>query len=114
MSPHFPTPLVVDALVGATAYLHPHQQAGDTPFPADAVVHLQKARVDIYCSHNNEAMWEIKEARRALSNSPTASLASVLVALDQAAWLTRHNEFLRAEEALETALDHIRGLSGVA
>ena len=112
MSNNLPSLLFVDAMVGATAYTPPQHEAADVQLSAAAMEHVRCAQVDIYCSHNSHAMWEIREARRALRATAIGGVAETLVALDEAAWFTRHNDFVHAEEALETALAHMRAMSG--
>ncbi len=113
MSNNLPSLLFVDAMVGATAYTHPLHESSAVQLSTAAMEHVRRAQVDIYTSHNDHAMWAIREARRALHATTTGgNVAETLVALDEAAWFTRHNDFVRAEEALETALAHMRALSG--
>lgn len=112
MSQNLPPLLFVDAMVGATAYVHPfHEDQAHAPSAA-AMDHVRQAQVDIYCSHNAQAISAIREARRELRTSTASGVAPTLLALDEAAWFTRHNEYLRAEEALETALEHMRAMIG--
>ena len=111
MSNNLPSLLFVDAMVGATAYAHPLHGPSEFPFSASAMALVRRAQVDIYCSHNSLAMSAIRAARRSLLFMPTAGVADTLVALDEAAWFTRHNDFLHAEEALENALTQLRALS---
>lgn len=112
MSNHLPSLLYVDAMVGATAYAHPLHEASGALLSTVAMEHVRRAQVDIYTSHNSHAMWAIREARRALRGAAVGGAAETLVALDEAAWYTRHNDFLHAEEALETALEHMRAMNG--
>ncbi len=111
MSHNLPTLLFVDAMVGATAYAHPHPEVSDLPLSAQAMAHVRRARVDIYCSHNDQAISAIREARRELQAISNVAVAGALTALDEASWMTRHNDFLRAEEALENALALMRAMS---
>lgn len=112
MSNNLPTLLFVDAMVGATAYTHPLHEVSGPPVSTEAMDHVRRAQVDVYCSHNGLAMSAIREARRTLHATSSGGVAEALVALDEAAWFIRHNEFLRAEEALETALDCMRAMPG--
>ena len=114
MSNNLPMMSFVDAMVGATAYAHPHPEANAIELSATAMDHVRRAQVDIYTSHNGHAMWAIREARRALHATSVGDIAATLVALDEAAWFTRHNDFVHAEEALEVALAHMRALSARA
>ncbi|WP_159594235.1 hypothetical protein [Hydrogenophaga sp. BPS33] len=111
MSNDLSTLMFVDAMVGATAYAHPFHEASAEQFSTAAMEHVRRAQVDIYTSHNSHAMWAIREARRALRTTSTAGVAETLLALDEAAWFTRHNDFVHAEEALETALAHMRAIT---
>lgn len=110
MSHTLPTLMFVDAMVGATAYAPQFHEASDPSLPTAVMEHVRQARVDVYCSHNRQAMRAIHDARRALHASPIGGVADALIALDEAAWFIRHNDFLHAEEALETALDRVRVL----
>ncbi|MDO9438855.1 hypothetical protein [Hydrogenophaga sp.] len=112
MSNNLPSLLFVDAMVGATAYTHPAHESTAVQLSTAAIEHVRRAQVDIYTSHNSHAMWAIREARRALNATATDGVAETLVALDEASWFTRHNDFVHAEEALETALAHMRAMSG--
>ncbi|KQV78906.1 hypothetical protein [Rhizobacter sp. Root1221] len=95
---------LVKALVGATAYAQPAPSAAVEPIPVQAVAHIHRARVDIYCGHNTEAVAGIRAASEQLRTSSAVVPAETFAALEQAAWLTRHDQYLQAEEALETAL----------
>lgn len=112
MSNNLPAVLLVDAMVGATAYAPQPHEAGAVPLSMQAMEHVRRAQVDVYCSHDSLAISAIREARRALHAAPAGGVADALVALDEASWFIRHHEFLRAEEALETALDLMRAMSG--
>ena len=112
MSNNLPSLLFVDAMVGATAYTHPLHEASAVQLSTAAMEHVRRAQVDIYTSHNDHAMWAIREARRVLNASSNGDISETLAALAEASWFTRHNDFVRAEEALETALAHMRALSG--
>lgn len=109
-----PSLLFVDAMVGATAYAHPLSEASEFPFSASAMALVRRAQVDIYCSHNSLAMSAIRATRRSLLFMSTAGVADTLVAPDEAAWFTRHNDFLHAEEALEIALAQLRSLAAAS
>lgn len=112
MSHSLPMTMFVDAMVGATAYAHPHTEARDFPHSTAAMAHVERARVDIYCDHNNLAIAAIREARRELKAMSSPGVADALAALAEASWMARHNDFLRAELALEHALMHMRAMSG--
>ncbi len=114
MSNNLPSLLIVDAMVGATAYTPLHHEALDPALSAAAMDHVRRAQVDIYCSHNHEAISAIREARDAVLATPAVSVGDTLVALDEAAWYTRHNDFVHAEEALEVALDRMKAMKGPA
>lgn len=111
MSNNLPNLLIVDAMVGATAYTPPHHGTSEAPLSAAAMDHVRRAQVDIYCSHNSQAMSAIREARDAVLATPAEGVGDTLVALDEATWFTRHNDFVHAEEALELALAHMRAMS---
>lgn len=112
MSNNLPMTMFLDAMVGATAYAHPHLEAHDFPHSTAAMAHVERARVDLYCDHNNLAIAAIREARRELKTTSSPGVADALTALDEASWMTRHNDFLRAELALEHALMVMRAMSG--
>ena len=81
--------------------------------PVQAVVELQRARVEIYCGHNSQAVAGIRAASRQLRASPAAVPAQTFATLDEAAWLTRHDQYVRAEQALDKALLQI-AIAGAA
>jgi hypothetical protein len=111
MSNNLPALLLVDAMVGATAYTPALHESGGVAPSLQAMDHVRRAQVDVYCSHDSLAISAIREARRALHAAAAAGVADALVALDEASWFIRHHEFLRAEDALETALDLMRAMS---
>ncbi|MCW5668368.1 MAG: hypothetical protein KIT86_01830 [Hydrogenophaga sp.] len=113
MSNNLPALLLVDAMVGATAYTPALHESGGVAPSLQAMDHVRRAQVDVYCSHDSLAISAIREARRALhaAAAAAAGVADALVALDEASWFIRHHEFLRAEDALETALDLMRAMS---
>ncbi len=90
----------VPAMTGATA-------AAAGPMSAPAVAELRKARVEIYCGHNNQAEAGIRAARRQLHASSFASSSPIFATLDEASWLTRHDQYELAEHALDKALDQL-------
>lgn len=106
MSQYSSTVTLVSALLGAGGYAQamPVTAAEPAPAQAVAVAELQRARVDIYLGHNREALAGIRSASRHLLASPAAVTAQTFTTLEEAAWLTRHDEYRRAEQALDQAL----------
>jgi hypothetical protein len=99
---------LVSALAGAGAYAHEQPaDAGASDHAAQVVAHILHARVEIYCGHNAAAIAGIRTAREQLQASAGAVPVESLAALDQAAWLTRHDHYALAELALEAALNHL-------
>ena len=104
MSQYSSTVTLVSALLGAGGYAQAMPVAAAEPAPAQAVAELQRARVDIYLGHNREALAGIRSASRHLLASPASVTAQTFTTLEEAAWLTRHDEYRRAEQALDQAL----------
>jgi len=98
---------LVTALVGATTYAQAEPAAAANPIPLEAVTEIRRARVEIYCGHNSEAVSGIRAAGRQLRALSSAVPPEVIAALDQADWLVRHRQYDRAEQALDTALAHM-------
>jgi hypothetical protein len=107
MSTATSTLTLVKALVGATAYAQPLTAAVLEPIPVQAVAAINRARVEIYCGHNAEAVAGIRAASQQLRASSAVVPAETFVALEQAAWLARHDQYVQAEQALETALARV-------
>lgn len=101
------TTRLVGALAAASGYVPTVSAAAAEPVPADAVAELRKARVEIYCGHNHQTVAGIRAARRQLHASSIASSSPVFATLDQASWLTRHDQHVQAEHALDKALDQL-------
>lgn len=95
---------LVQALVGANAYAQPAPSATVAPIPVQALAQIQHARVEIYCGHNAQAVADIRGASQQLRASSAVVPRETFVALEQAAWLARHDQYVNAEQALETAL----------
>ena len=66
MSNNLPALLLVDAMVGATAYTPALHESGGVAPSLQAMDHVRRAQVDVYCSHDSLAISAIREARRAL------------------------------------------------
>lgn len=99
---------LVSALASAGAYAH--ERPADAAASGNAalvVASIRHARVELYCGHNESAIAGIRSAREQLRASAGVVPAESLAALDQAAWLTRHDHYALAEQALEAALDHL-------
>ena len=106
---------LIGALVGAGAYApEAPVVAAIAPIPLQAVADVRRARVDIYCGHNAQAVAGIRSASATLRVSNATVPAEALAALDQAAWMMRHDEYVRAEQALDAALGHMDALSDAA
>jgi hypothetical protein len=100
---------LVGALVGAGAYAPepPADAAAGPLLPPQVAAEIRRARVEIYCGHNAAALAGIRTASRQLRAGGGAMPARTLAALDQAAWLARHNRHAAAELALEDALNQL-------
>ena len=112
MTSYTPVFTLVSALAGAGAYAHeapepPADAAARRAASQQAAAHIHHARVEIYCGHNAAAVAGIRTAREQLRASSSPVPAESLAALDQAAWLTLHDQYVQAEQALETALAHL-------
>ena len=97
----------VGALAAASSYAPAVSAAATEPVSAYAVAELQKARVEIYCGHSDQAVAGIRAVRRELHASSVASTSPIFATLDEASWLTRHDQHLLAEHALDKALDQL-------
>lgn len=105
----FLDPRALEALVQASAYVEPpHPDGGPMRHPELLLADIQAARVDLYCDHNDRAVADIRSARRHLEEADPTVQTAVLTALNRAAWLTRHDRFDDAEQALEEALSLLR------
>ena len=80
----------VGALAAASSYVPAMTAVAPEPMSEHAVAELRKARVEIYCGHNNQAVAGIRAARRQLHASSMASSSPIFATLDEASWLTRH------------------------
>ncbi len=99
---------LVSALASAGAYAHePPAEAGTPGTAARVVASIRHARVELYCGHNESAIAGIRNAREQLRAAAGVVPVESLAALDQAAWLTRHDHYVLAEQALDAALDHL-------
>lgn len=99
---------LVSALAGAGAYAHERPANAEPPdHAAQVAAHILQARVEIYCGHNASAIAGIRTAREQLQASAGTVPVESLAALDQAAWLTRHDHYALAERALQAALAHL-------
>jgi hypothetical protein len=103
---------LVSGLVSAGAYAQPLSAATQEPLPVQVVESLQRARVDIYCGHHQQAVADIRAASRQLRASGVRVSPETLTALEQAAWLTRQHQHTLAEQSLEAVLHPIA--AGVA
>lgn len=99
----------LQALVQASAYGEPpHGEAQPMRHPELLLADILAARVDLYCDHNGLAVADIRAARRHLQEADPAVQQAVLMSLNRAAWLTRHDDFDGAQAALEDALMTLR------
>jgi hypothetical protein len=93
------------AVVSAGAYapdLRGHPAAQQVP--AEVLAEIRRARVELYCGQDAQAVADIRAAREQLRRCGAPLHAIALQALDVASWLARHGHTMQAEEALETAL----------
>jgi hypothetical protein len=106
-----PTTLgVLAALVGAGAYGAPQAVflvAGEDGCER-AAMEIRRAQVELYCSHDAEAMMEIRTARALLHLMHDGRYGEALVGLDRAAWMARQGRLTEAEDALQDALTSLR------
>jgi hypothetical protein len=98
---------LISALIAGSAYSPLLQDVRIEPIPAQAIADIRRARVEIYCGHNTQAVADIGAARRCLRASSTTLPREMLATLDHAAWLARHDHYRLAEEALDAALAQI-------
>jgi hypothetical protein len=91
-------------MVGAGAYAPVMPVSAAEPVPGQAVADIQRARVEIYCGHGWQAVAVIRAASQQLRDSTARVSGETFAALDEAAWLARHDQYARAEQALDTAL----------
>lgn len=100
---------VAGAVVDAGAYARTPLGTGPAAAdPGPAAAEIRRARVELYCDHNDAALSCIRAASGRLANLlPAASAAAVALDLEIAARLTRRNKYQEAEQALEVALDRI-------
>ena len=95
---------LVGALLSAGAYGADGADAATPPLPLQAAADIRRARVQLYCGHDAQAMADIRSARGLLDRSGEAPVAHARAALDKAAWLARRGHFQDAEAALDEAL----------
>lgn len=106
---HSITPFTtIHALVGAGAYVPPRPTLPpNIPVPHEAIENIMRARVDIYCGRNQQAVADIRAARSQLRSSHATVSPEAYVGLDEASWCTRHHDHVTAERSLESVLDLI-------
>jgi len=95
---------LVGALLSAGAYGADGASTAAPQPPLQAAADIRRARVQLYCGHDAQAMADIRAARERLDAHGDAPDAQARAALDQAAWLARRGRFQDAEAALELAL----------
>lgn len=100
---------VAGALVDAGAYARvPLDADAAAADPGPAAAEIRRARVELYCDHNDAALSCIRAASGRLADLlPVGVAVAVALDLEVAARLTRQNKYLEAEQALEAALEHI-------
>ena len=102
---------LIPALIGAGAYCQDGQDGQDArdrgrraQLPPQALADVRRARVELYCDHEAQALLCIRAALSLLSHSPEPVSPELMAALTQAAWLARHGRYVAAEAALDAAL----------
>jgi hypothetical protein len=95
---------LVSALVSASAYSPAEAATSSERAPVQAMAELRRARVELYCSHDAQAVANIRAAREQLRRHASPLLSDAMTMLDQAAWLVRHGHLEAAEEALQHAI----------
>jgi len=88
---------------GAYAPDHPAKSAR-APIPAAVLAEIRRARVELYCGHDAQAVADIRAAREQLRRCAPPLNVVALQALDAASWLVRHGHTQEAEDALDAAL----------
>ncbi|MEY4753347.1 MAG: hypothetical protein RJA44_1022 [Pseudomonadota bacterium] len=103
---------LVSAVLGAGAYI----EDGPPPTPespgiaklremrrSKALGNIRLAQVDLFCDHTDHAVAEIRAAQADLASVGLDSDHGTAETLERAAWLARHNQYLEANAALESA-----------
>lgn len=112
MMSHSSSVTLVSAVLGAGAYI----EDGPPPAPdspgtlkmremrrSKALGNIRLAQVDLFCDHTDHAVAEIRAAQADLASVGLGGDSYTTEALERAAWLARHNQYLEANEALESA-----------
>ncbi|HSW07341.1 hypothetical protein [Aquabacterium sp.] len=96
---------LINALMAADAYAHePALGRAATPVPLPTLAAILRARVEIYCDHDRQAIADIHAARDSLRTLPVSVPFEAFAALDQAVWRVRQHDYTAAEQALDQAL----------
>lgn len=100
---------LVGALVSAGSYCQPDELPATAPaVTAQAVADIRRARVELYCGHDGQAVVDMRAARASLQKAVGVTPALALAALDEAAWHTRRGRYESAELALDHALERLQ------
>lgn len=107
--------LLAGALVNAGAYTPDAHAASAGAFvPAEVLAEIRRARVQLYCGQDIQAVAEIRAAREQLRRCGAPLQVVALQALDAASWLARHGHTFEAEDALEAALARLQAIAAQA
>jgi hypothetical protein len=103
------------ALVSAGAYVPDHHtEAAVVLVPAEVLAEIRRARIELYCGHDVQAVADIRAAREQLRRCAPPLQVVALQALDAASWLARHGHTNEAEDALDTALARLEAAGASA
>ena len=95
---------LVGALLSAGTYMPDDAVAATRPVPRQAVADIRRARVELYCGNDAQAVETIRAARSRLGDRAGVPTARARAVLDKASWLARHGRFQDAVQALDHAL----------
>ena len=101
-------PALAGALPGAGAHRpEAHAATPATLVPAEVLAEIRRARVELYCGRDAQAVADIRAAREQLRRCGAPRHVVALQALDAASWLARHGHTMEAEDALDAALTRL-------
>ena len=98
-------------VVNAAAYPRDGRTpAAPAPVPPEVMANIRRARVELYCSRDVQAVADIRAAREQLRRCGAPLHVVPLQALDAACWLAMHGHTMEAEEALDAALTRLEAV----
>lgn len=96
---------LIPALIGAGAYSQDaHDAEHRAQLPQQVLADVRRARVELYCDHDAQALQCIRAALSVLVNSPDPVSPELVGSLVRAAWLARMGHYVDAEAALDVVL----------